>query len=215
MTQYRSIQLLAVLLVTAMLPIGCAHKPEQELPVGELYREAQTLAKDGKVDKAAEAFMKVRTYYPGDELAKESLLALGDLYFDHKDYQSSLGSYQEFRMLYPTDPKASYALFRISLCHFKQLLTFDRDQTETVNTIRSFENFLKLYPDSPYELEAREKLRDARILLARNWLYIGKFYLKKNDKKAACKRFQDVKANFPELGLDREVEKLISQSCTP
>mgnify|MGYP000905303864 CR=1 FL=1 len=213
MTQYRYIQLSIILIALGILPLGCAHKPEQELPVGELYKEAQALAKDGKVDKAAEAFMKVRTYYPGDDLARESLLALGDLYFTHKDYQSSLGSYQEFRMLYPTDPKASYALFRISLCHSKQLLTFDRDQTETINTIRSFESFLKLYPDSPYELEAREKLRDAKTLLAKNWLYIGKFYLKKNDKKAACKRFQDVKTNFSELGLDKEVDKLIAETC--
>jgi len=207
------LRILAVLIVLGTLPLGCAHKPDQELPVGDLYREAQTLAKAGKVDKAAEAFMKVRTYYPGDDLAKESLLALGDLYFTNKDYQSSLGSYQEFRLLYPTDPKASYALFRIALCHSKQLLTFDRDQTETINTIRSFENYLKLYPDSPYELEAREKLNDARTLLAKNSLYIGKFYLKKNDKKAACKRFQEIKANFSGLGLDKEVDKLIAESC--
>ncbi len=211
----RYLRMLVMLIVLGTLPLGCAHKPEQELPVGDLFREAQTLAKAGKVDKAAEAFMKVRTYYPGDDLAKESLLALGDLYFTHEDYQSSLGSYQEFRMLYPTDPKASYALFRISLCHSKQHLTFDRDQTETINTIRSFENFLKLYPDSPYELEAREKLRDAKTLLDKNWLYIGKFYLKKHDKKAACKRFQDIKANFSELGLDKEVDKLIAEACAP
>ena len=213
--RYGYMYILAVLLVIGTLPLGCAHKPEQELPVDELYQKAQTLAKARKVDKAAEAFMKVRTYYPGNDLAKESLLALGDLYYANEDYQSALGSYQEFRLLYPTDPKATYALFRIALCHSKQLLTFDRDQTETINTIRSFENFLKLYPDSPYELEAQEKLRDARILLARNWLYIGKFYLKKKDKKAACKRFQDIKANFSELGLDKEVDKLIPEACSP
>lgn len=215
MIRFGYVRMVAVLIVMMALPLGCAHKPEQELPVQDLYREAQTLASKGKVEKAAESFMKVRTYYPGDDLAKESLVALGDLYFEHEDYQSALGSYQEFRLLYPTDPKASYALFRIALCHSKQLLTFDRDQTETINTIRSFENFLKLYPDSPYELESREKLRDARTLLARNWLHIGKFYLKKKDKKAACKRFQDTKASFPDLGLDKELDLLIAEACAP
>jgi outer membrane protein assembly factor BamD len=211
----RYARLMMILMVMAIIPLGCAHKPEQELPAEDLFREAQSLAKDGKVDKAAEAYMKVRTYYPGNELAKESLIGLGDLYFEHEDYQSALGSYQEFRLLYPTDPKASYSLFRIAQCHSKQLSTLDRDQTETINAIRAYENFLKLYPDSPYGLEAQEKLRDAKTLLAKNWLYIGKFYLKNHDKKAACKRFQDVKGNFTGLGLDEEVDKLIAEACTP
>jgi outer membrane protein assembly factor BamD len=99
------------------------------------------------------------------------------------------------------------------MCHFKQILSIDRDQTETASAIRAFEDFLKLYPDSPYDIEAREKLNEAKTVMAKNSLYIGKFYLKKKKLEAACKRFQYVKANFPDIGLDQEIDKLITQSC--
>lgn len=205
-----------ILILISALFYGCAHKPGAPEPSAqELFQEAQSLAKSGRVDKAAEAYMKVRTYYPGHELAKESLITLGDLYYEHEEYESALGSYQEFRLLYPTDPKAAYGLFQIGMCHFKQVLSFDRDQTETFSAARTFSDFLKLYPDSPYRLEAEERLREARILLAKNNLYIGKFYLKKHNREAACKRFQFVKDNFAGLGLDDEVNKLAAQSCKP
>lgn len=209
----RRARLIVFLLAICTLTLGCAHKMGKEPPVEELFQDAQKLAKADKVDKAVEAYMKVRTYYPGHELAKESLLAIGNLYYDHQEYLSALSSYQEFRLLYPTDSKAGYCLYRLAMCHFKQILSIDRDQTETASAIRAFEDFLKLYPDSPYNIEAREKLNEAKTDMAKNSLYIGKFYLKKKKLEAACKRFQYVKANFPDIGLDQEIDKLITQSC--
>jgi outer membrane assembly lipoprotein YfiO len=94
------------------------------------------------------------------------------------------------------------------------MLTIDRDQTETVKSIRSFEDFLRMYPNSTYSNEANENLKQSKILLAQNGIYIGKFYLKKNKwHEAACKRFKEIKAGFPGLGLDEELDKLIEQSC--
>lgn len=212
----RQVKLVMFIMVISALACGCAHKPGGPEPSAqELFQEAQSLSKSGRVEKAAEAFMKVRTYYPGHELAKEALVSLGDLYYQHEEYESALGSYQEFRLLYPTDPKAAYGLFQIGMCHFKQVMSFDRDQTETVSAARTFSDFLKLYPDSPYRLEAEAKQREAKTILAKNSLYIGKFYLKKHNREAACKRFQFVRDNFAGLGLDEEVNKLAAQSCKP
>lgn len=193
---------------------GCAHEAPGVRPATEIFQEAVKEAKNGNVDKAAEKYMEVRTYYPGDELARKSLLATADLYYDNELYESALTSYQEFRLLYPTDPEAGYALFRAGMCNFKDMSTFDRDQTQTVKAIQTFEGFIASYPTSPYIQAAKDNLLEARTVLAKHYTYIGKFYLKKKDYVGACKRFQYVRNNFPTIPLDDDLNALITTSCS-
>jgi outer membrane protein assembly factor BamD len=215
MFQYSFIWYTGIFLLVFSIMQGCAHDQEGKAPPADvLYKEAQQFATDGKVEKASEAYMKVRTFYPGNDLAKQSLLDLSDLYYKNEEYVSALNSYQEFRMLYPTDAKSEYCMFKSAMCHFKQILTIDRDQTETVKSIKSFEDFLRMYPDSTYSNEANENLKKSKIVLAKNGIYIGKFYMhRKKWHEAACRRFTEVKAGFPGLGLDEELDKLIRDSC--
>lgn len=192
---------------------ACAHQDTEIRSAQELFQEATELAGKGKVEKAAEKFMEVRTYYPGDELARKSLLATADLYYEEEDYVTALQSYEEFRLLYPTDIEAGYSLQRIAMSHFKQIGTLDRDQTETVRTIQTFETFLSSYPDSPYAEEAKTRLAEAKSILAKHYVYIGKFYLKKKEYEAACNRFQYVREHYPDVPLDDDLDELLSRSC--
>ena len=192
---------------------GCAHDQEQRKSAQELFDEAKLLASKNKIEKATETFMEVRTYYPGDELARKSLLATADLNFDEELYDTALESYKEYRLLYPTDLDASYSLYKIGMCYFSQINTFDRDQEETVQAIKTFKDFLRSYPDSPYVSDAQQQLASAKLTLARHYIYIGKFYLKKKNKDAACKRFLEVQRQYPGIGLDEELEALIGKSC--
>jgi outer membrane protein assembly factor BamD len=193
---------------------GCAHEQPGVRTAQEIFQEASELAQKGKVDQASEKFMEVRTYYPGDDLAKKALMATADLYYNSELYESALQSYEEYRLLYPTDPEASYALYRVGLCHFNQMGDPDRDQTQTVKAIRAFENFLSSFPSSQYAQPARDNLAAARKVLASNYVYIGKFYLKKKDYTGACKRFQYVKSQFPGVQLEDDLDALISRACS-
>jgi outer membrane protein assembly factor BamD len=200
--------------VAASLAVGCAHEKEVIKPAEELFKEASALAKKGKVEKAAEAFMQVRTYYPAHDLARKSVLATGDLYFDQELYEEALKNYEEFRLLYPTDVEAGYCLYRIGLCHYEQMSTFDREQSETSKAIQTFQTFLKTYSGSPYVTDATAKLKEAKTRLATHYLSIGKFYLKKHNSKAACNRFQLVKRQYPDIDLGEDIDSLISRACT-
>ncbi len=202
-----------LLLALVLIVGGCAHDETKIRSAQELFQEATELAEKGKVEKAVEKFMEVRTYYPGDELARKALLATADLHYDEEDYASALQSYEEFRLLYPTDYEAGYCLYRIAMTHFNQIGTFDRDQTETVRSIQTFENFLSSYPDSPHAEDAQVRLAEAKSVLAKHYVYIGKFYLKKKEHGAACKRFQYVREHYPNVPLDDDLDELISRSC--
>lgn len=202
-----------IILSLVFLVSGCAHKEPEVRTAKDIFQEATDLARKGKTDKAAEKFMEVRTYYPGDELAKKSLLETADLYYNDKNYPSALESYDEFRLLYPTDPESGYCLYRIAMCHFNQIGTFDRDQKETVSAIQTFESFIETYPDSPYVRGAKDNIEQAKTTLAKHYLSIGKYYLKKKKYEAACNRFQYVKSLYGGLDLEEDLDALISRSC--
>ena len=202
-----------LLLALVLIVGGCAHDETKIRSAQELFQEATELAEKGKVEKAVEKFMEVRTYYPGDDLARKSLLATADLYYEQEDYASALQSYEEFRLLYPTDVESAYSLHRIAMSHFKQIGTPDRDQTETVRAIQTFESFLSSYPNSPYAEEAKTRLAEAKSTLAKHYVYIGKFYLKKKKYEAACNRFQYVREHYPDAPLDDDLDELLSRSC--
>lgn len=200
-------------LITVLILAGCAHETPGKRPVQELFDEATVYATAGRIEKATDAFMLVRTYYPEHDLAKKALLKTADLYFDKEKYGSAIPDYNEFRTLYPTDPKAGYALYRIGMCHSRQIPSCDRDQTQTRLAIHTFKTFQRLYPNSVYMDDSIQTLTEARKVLARHDLAIGKFYLKNKNYEAACRRFQDIKKEYPGLGLDDEISRLIEQSC--
>lgn len=198
----------------ACILASCAHEPEGTRPAQELFDEGMRLASKGDVEKAAEAFMQVRTYYPSHELAKKALLATADAYFDKEEYDTALKSYQEYRMLYPTDDEAAYCLFRIGMCRFRQMQPPDRDQTETSRAVASLESFLAAYPNSPYAQEAKKALDEARSRIAQHEIAIGRFYLRKKNLPAACERFRAVSSRYRDVIDAAEIDRLISISCT-
>lgn len=205
---------LLVCLVSALLLTtwGCAHKDLGTRSAQELFQEATELAGKGKVEEAAEKYLEVRTYYPAHELAKRALLATADLYYEKEDYVSALLSYEEYRLLYPTDAQTGYSLYMTGMSHFRQIGSPDRDQTETVRSIQTFDTFLSAYPGSPYAQEVQARLTEAKSVLAEHYMSIGKFYLRKNPR-AACSRFQYVKDNYPGIPLSEDLDELISRAC--
>lgn len=210
----RPSRIIILCLAFAFIVSGCAHDTEKILPAQDLYNEAAQFAKNGDVEKAADTFMQVRTYYPGHDLARKAILATADLYYEKEDYDLALKNYEEFRLLYPTDLDAGYCLYRIGMCYYKQQGTADRDQSKTTRAIQSFEGFIRAYPNSPYIEDAATKLKESKSLLAQHYLYIGKFYLKNGNKAAACRRFNSIKQQYPDADLGEDIDSLISRACT-
>ncbi len=196
-----------------LLLSGCAHDELTKKPAEEQFETAQELARQNRIEQAADELMMLRTYYPGHELARQALLELGDLYFENREYDLARGNYNEFRMLYPTDPQVSYALYRVGICYYMGIEAPNRDQTSSELTVRALSDFVSAYPDSPYRADAEAKIKEARTVIAEHDIIVGKFYLKKKKNKAACKHFTNTRENYPGLGFDKELDELIEKAC--
>jgi outer membrane protein assembly factor BamD len=64
-------------------------------------------------------------------------------------------AYEEFRKLHPLNEKAAYALYRLSLSNYHQIIGIDTEQTPVKNAVSAMEKFLVQYPGSEYVPEIR------------------------------------------------------------
>jgi outer membrane protein assembly factor BamD len=98
------------------------------------------------------------------------------------------------------------------MCHFKQMLSLDRDQTETEKAIEQFRYLIENFPRSPQVPEAKEKIKICQKRSADHEFYVANFYLRMKKYKGALARFEGILQKFPESGLDEKVKPL-AETC--
>jgi outer membrane protein assembly factor BamD len=112
---------------------GCAlfQKKEPERTPQGAYEEGLRLLERKKYERSAEAFRKFKEDFPLSTYTPLAELRLADsLYFD-KNYAEAIVQYEDFKKLHPIHPEIPYAIYQVGMCHSKQMLSIDRDQTVT------------------------------------------------------------------------------------
>ncbi len=193
---------------------GCAFlskKEPQPTPQG-LYDNAMKLYGKKKYERAAEAFRKFKEEFPLSDLTPSVELRLADSLFFDKKYAEAFIQYEEFKKLHPIHPEIPYATYQMAMCHFKQILTIDRDQAQTEKASELFRFVVENYPQSPYAEQAKGKIQFCQRQMADHEFYIGNFYYKNKKYRAALSRFERILQKYPDSGLERKLKPLID-SC--
>ena len=203
-----------VLCLTLLLGLGCAEKQptfEEIKPADELYAEGLEILEGRRIlwlftlvnyDAAIETFQSIIDNYPYSEYEEKALLKIADAYFADHRYEEALAYYQDFADLHPTHEKVPYTLLRTAQCHFNQVESIDRDQTETRRATESLEALIRRFPYAPETREGEEMMVELRTRLALNMLHIADFYLDRTHWQSAAVRYRRVLDEFPGLGLD-------------
>lgn len=194
---------------------GCAlfGRSDMRLNTPEaIYERGVEHYQQGKYSKAIEAFQRVKEEYPLSKTALLAELGIADSYFSDELFAEAELNYGEFINLHPTNPNIPYVMYQLGMCHYKQMLSIDRDQSETVKARKEFERILSRYPTSKFAPLAEQKLRECRKRLAENEFYVGHFYFKMKQYKAALKRFEGVSKDYSDLGLDFKVKRYIEET---
>jgi outer membrane protein assembly factor BamD len=178
------------------------------------YNNGLLLLNKKKYEAAAKEFRIFKEQYPLSDLVPLVELRLADSLFFDKKYLEAFFQYEEFKKLHPIHPEIPYATYQMAMCHFKQLLTIDRDQAQTHKSIELFRVVAENYPQSPYAEQARGKIAICQRQMADHEFYIGNFYLKKKKYRAALGRFEGILQKYPNSGLETKIQKLISKCRT-
>jgi len=213
---------LAIAILAAAGAAACdgAKKPPKDPFAGqtaeEIYQHAERQIEKKNYSRARttlQAALGRITTTP--ELIAKVHLALADAYFYDGgilNLAEALSRYTNFITFYPNHARVDYAQYQIALCHLKQVLTPDRDQTQTR---RALDEFLKLrgqFPNSQYDAPAEEKANEARELLAESEFRIGQFYFRNEAYEGAVDRFRLVLEEFPLYSKKPKLYLLLGRS---
>ncbi len=196
--------LVAFVLLPLMVFSSCASTKEAKVVNGdasELYSAGVTHYQDGQYEDAASCFKGIMEDHPLSSYSVESQLMLADVYYAIGRYDDAASYYTTFATLHPTHHRAPYSFFQKGMSYIKELPTIDRDQTTTRKALFAFEDFLKIYPDSPFSEKAENMVVFLKRRLAESEFYVGKFYYKAKDYRGAIARFGVILKDYTDVGL--------------
>jgi outer membrane protein assembly factor BamD len=201
------LRLIGVALIVCVVLLGCAGKKKTQSAAPKdptvLYTQGMVLFNNGKYKEAIEIFTQLKDYFPSDELyASKADIRIADCYRLRKEYPEAITRYLEFKKQYPFHPDIPYVEYQVGLCHYRQVLSKDRDQKATVRALTAFQNVVANYPDTVFAEKAQEKVIICRRRLAENELYVARFYLRKGKYAAAEKRASSALAKYSASGVD-------------
>ena len=211
------VQTKKLFLIAALLLFisGCAlwkSKDTTENNPEALYKRGYADYQKGRHEKAIENFQRLKEEYPLHELALRAELGIADSHFSMEEYGYAEIAYNDFVNLHPTNENLSYVMYQIGICHYKQLLSIDRDQSETWKALKEFEKLIARFPTSKFSFLAEKKVRECKTKLAEHEYYVGEIYFKMKQYKAAMLRFKNLSKNYVNLGLDYKVKFIMEET---
>jgi outer membrane protein assembly factor BamD len=209
----RSKRIPLILIVLVMMISGCTFTLwpwtkkidlTRATPDG-LYQQGVAYYQDGSYKKSLEVFQRLKEEYPLSKFAIMAELGIADSSFSAKDYPEAELAYSEFLNLHPTNENLPYVMYQLGLCHFNQISTIDRDQSEAFQSLSAFERLTARFPNSKFAFLAEKMIRECKKTLGEQEFYVGEFYFKIKQYRAALRRFEKVARDYANVGLDYKV----------
>lgn len=208
-----------IILATVMMLSGCAWWTDlwtREMPKNTpdaLYKAGYDYYQDGRYKKAAESFQRLKDLHPLHPLAILAEMGIADSHYSDGSYSEAELAYNDFMNLHPTNENIPYVIYQIGMCHYSQMLSIDRDQTETHRAKREFERLMSRFPGSKFAFMGDKRLKECKQKLAEHEFYVGEFYFNRKHYKAALKRFETITREYPNLGLDYKAQYYLVETA--
>lgn len=177
----------------------------------QLFSEGMERFDKGDYEAAVEAFQALKDRYPYNKSVILAELKMADALYNRSEYEAAFDAYDEFEKLHPKDKNIPYVIYQKGMCHFKQVESIDRDQTPARKAKEEFERLVKRFPKDAYANNARKNIRECLISLAEHELYVGHFYFKMEEYKAAMNRYVYIIQHYPDMGQYHEALEYISK----
>ena len=156
----------------------------------------------GNYSYAIGHFEKLKDWYPFSKLAVLAEIKIADSHYKLKEYEEAVMAYEQFESLHPRNEKIPYVLYQIARCYYDRIDTIDRDQTPARNALHAFNRLLKQFPATRYSRQSEGYIGTCLKSLAEHEFYVGRFYFKIKQYKAALYRFKAIISDYPDVGVN-------------
>lgn len=207
------IRFILIIAVFLLLSGGCSwlgkskEDETQDWSANKLYDSARTAMAEQDYGTALDYFQKLETRYPFGQLAQQALLESAYTHYKNGEPESAIAAADRFIKLYPRHPNIDYAYYIKGLSSFSRNFGFferyipiDREQRDQAAALQAFNDFaelLKLFPDSKYVADARQRMVYLRNRVAQYNIHVARYYIKRGAYIAAVNRGRNVIESFP------------------
>lgn len=186
----------AAALTVVTLLAACSGNTEKfayvERPVEIIYNEAVEKLDQRRYREAVQFFDEVERQHPYSTWARRAMLMSAFASYQANQYEDTINSVDRFIALHPGNKDAPYAYYLKAVSFYEQIRDVGRDQDFTQNALNALNEVVRRYPSTEYARDARLKIDLTRDHLAGKEMYVGRYYLRRDQHIAAINRFRNV-----------------------
>lgn len=186
----------------------------------KLFEKAQYSMYSGNYRSAVEYLERLDSLYPFGAYSHQSQLNLIYSYYQLSDYGTGLAAAERFIRQNPRHKDLDYAYYMKGLINFstetgfgKEIFSAPLEERDAGAARQSFDDFselLRLYPNSKYAKDARQRMIYLRNRLAEYELHVANYYMQRTAYLAAANRAKYVVDHYPRTpAVPRALEMMI------
>ena len=172
----------------------------------EYYQQATDSFTDEDYLGASDQYQELLDQYPLNPYAEEAQLKAAYALFMEENYAEAVAAFKDFERAYPTSQHMPFVKYFLGITNYSQIRSKDRDQAVTRRADGFFQEVIDRYPESAFVLEAEEKSKSARDILAAHELMVANFNEKRGNLTATKARLRSLIEQYSET--DATVEAL-------
>ena len=180
--------------------------PTVGLTASQLYAQGKEFLDAADFNNAIKLFEILEARYPFGKYSTQAMLDISYAYYASNQKDEAIIEINRFIRLYPNHQNVSYAYYLRAISNFdKDANIISRffghdpsryDVTDLKNSFNDFTTVVNRFPDSKYADDSINRLRYIKNQIARNELYIAKYYDKRSANIAAIERVKYMLENY-------------------
>lgn len=170
---------ITAVVLSALLFTSCANEFNRVYKTNDYsykYEYAKEYYAQGKYTRASTLLQGLVTLQKGTDNAQESLYMLGMAEYNSKDYEGAAATFKKYFSSYPKGAYAQEAEFYAGMSLYNSTPEPRLDQSQTVNAIAAFQEYIDLFPDGKERSQAQQRLFELQDKLVQKELYSAQLY---------------------------------------
>jgi outer membrane protein assembly factor BamD len=206
--QFKKLSFVILLTLSALLA-ACSSSTVDEyagIPSQQIFSSANTALADGDYAQAVKDYEALETHYPFGDHAEQAALNIIYAYYKAGDYSAATAAANRFIHVYPSSRHVDYAYYMkgvtslmqdrsITQRYFKLDLS-ERSLASAKQAFRDFDELVRLFPNSPYNADARQRMIYLRNLFAKHELNVALFYYNREAYVSAAQRADNIVLHY-------------------
>lgn len=172
----------------------------------KFYNESKRAMDDIEFDTAIKYLETLEARYPFGKFVTQAQLDVIYAYYRYDEPDSAIAAADRFIKLNPRHPNVDYAYYMKGLANYDRggtildkLQERDVSQYDTSPLKKSYQDLstlIKLYPESKYASDVRQRLVHSRNIIAKYELNVANYYMRREAWAAAANRAKIVLEQF-------------------